>query len=258
LPSQKELSFIYNEKTFNGENSTINFDTYLKKKNKPTKEFIQVLKIAEKYSSKGKLLDIGCAAGFFLKYARENGWNVEGVEFSKELSNYARIKLKLTVHIGALSTMNLRPASFDVITLIGVIEHLDNPRSVVDEITKILKPGGILIILTENVGSFLPKVLKSAWNGYMPPEHLSYFSKKSILELIHHKGLKLVDDYAIGSDLRASFGGILGSSRFKNTMKQSLDSDKKSAFTKVFHILESLYELSCFHDRMICVCKKVV
>lgn len=262
LPTEEELSYIYNEKTLSGENSTINYETYLRSKNQLTKEYAQVLKILNEFPSKGKLLDVGCAAGFFLNYAKQNNWDVEGVEVSKDLSKFARQELGLNVHTGTLSNVALQPKSYDVVTLIGVIEHLDNPQSVIDNVNRVIKLNGVLIILTENVESFLSKVLKSKWNGYMPPEHLSYFSKKSIQYLIQSRGFRLVNYIEIRSDLRASLGGLLSNSTMKIKMKQSIDSGSekpsilKATFKKTVNILENFYEYIGFHDRMICVFKK--
>ena len=262
LPTEGELSYIYNERTLSGENNTINFETYLKRKNQLTREYAQILKLLDEFPNKGKLLDVGCAAGFFLNYAKQNNWEVEGVEVSKDLSEYARKELGLNVYTGRLSNISLQPKSYNVVTLIGVIEHLDDPQSVINDISKIIKPNGTLIILTENVESVLSKTLKSKWNGYMPPEHLSYFSKQSIQYLIQGKGFKLVNYIEIRSDLRASLGGLLSNSALKKNMKQSIDSDREKLsifnviFKKAFNILENIYEYIGFHDRMICVFKK--
>jgi len=106
------------------------------------------LKQIERFSSKGKLLDIGCATGIFLEVAKEKGWQVEGIE----LAHWAVLKCRskgLKVYNQPLEKLNISSNSYDLITLWGVIEHLINPREEILQIKKILMGGGgeFLILL---------------------------------------------------------------------------------------------------------------
>jgi len=100
------------------------------------------------YPSKGRLLDLGCAIGTFLKVAREDSWEVEGVELSAYAAKYAVEKENLTVHNGDLLDMKLPSESFDVVTMWDMVDHSEVPNDIVKEVYRILKPGGIVAMDT--------------------------------------------------------------------------------------------------------------
>ncbi len=81
------------------------------------------VRLLERYESPGRLLDVGCAAGFFLDEARRRGWQVQGVELSGEMAAYARAQLKLDVWQGSFDDAALEPGTFDVITMWDYLEH---------------------------------------------------------------------------------------------------------------------------------------
>ncbi|MBD3271109.1 MAG: methyltransferase domain-containing protein [Elusimicrobia bacterium] len=126
------------------------------------------------FKQKGKLLDIGCSTGFFLNAARVD-FDAEGVELSQWAAAYAQNKFRLTVHQGNIFSIRYPDQTFDVITLIDVIEHLSHPTIILDEINRILKDDGILYMVTPNIRSLSARVLGKRWWG-LRPAHLIYFS----------------------------------------------------------------------------------
>lgn len=231
-------------------------------KNRINYEFGEVLKLLEKFETKGKLLDVGCAAGFFLDFARKDGFQVFGAEFSSDLAKYGQNALNLDIRIGTLKEAAYEDNSFDIVTLIGVIEHLPDGNEIMDEVARILKPGGSFIVLTENAESWVAKKLKVKWNGYMPPEHLCYYSPVSLKKVAELRGLEFVSFIPIASELRASFGGLLTNEKIKNKMKSEIDTvkvsvDKKeSSVKKVYNFVNNIYMKTGIADRMICVLQK--
>lgn len=95
------------------------------------------------------LLDVGCGIGTFLQQAKREGWEVAGLELSPSVAAYARDQNRLQVDTCSIEgNTPFSSASFDVITLFGVIEHLTNPRGAAEECARLLRPGGVLILQT--------------------------------------------------------------------------------------------------------------
>ena len=102
----------------------------------------------------GRLLDVGCGTGGFLKeLCRDSKWQAVGVDISERALETAR-QQGLTVQCGELDSLHLPAASFDVVTLWEVIEHVPNPRGMLLEIHRLLKPAGVLLMSTPNSESW--------------------------------------------------------------------------------------------------------
>lgn len=137
----------------------------------------------------GRLLDVGCGNGNFLDTMRSLGWKAEGVDFDPVAIAVAR-KKGLAVKCGKLKEQSYAGDYFDAVTLSHFIEHVHDPKSVVEECHRILKPGGRLIVLTPNIGSLGHSFFKSSWRGLEPPRHLHIFSLKSLSHLAEEAGFK--------------------------------------------------------------------
>lgn len=127
----------------------------------------------------GTLLDVGAGTGDFLKAAKEKSWNVMGVEPNQNAIQLAKQK-GITLHSDLRDLKNLK---FDVITLWHVLEHISNLEEAVEDLSKLLKPGGVLVIAVPNFNSYDAKYYKEFWAAFDTPRHLWHFSKKSISEL---------------------------------------------------------------------------
>ena len=109
-----------------------------------------------------RILDVGCGDGFHLKLLKQYGkkdWQLEGVDFDERAVTMAR-KSGLNVHQGKVQTAGLPKDSYDLAFMIQTIEHLDNPPEVLSHINSLLKPGGKLVIVTDNTGSIDFKWIK--------------------------------------------------------------------------------------------------
>jgi 2-polyprenyl-3-methyl-5-hydroxy-6-metoxy-1,4-benzoquinol methylase len=138
------------------------------------------IKIVETYTSSGKLLEVGCATGQWLKAMKEKNWDVYGIELSEFASKYARDKFGLNVLTGRLKEQNLLNNYFDVVVMWDTIEHLINPMAELIEVNRILKKNGVLIIETQNVNSLHAKIKGKNWSEFKPPDHLNFFSQKTL------------------------------------------------------------------------------
>ena len=140
----------------------------------------------------GRLLDVGCGAGFFLKAAEEAGWAVEGVEVSPTAADYANRVLSLKVHRTKVEDAGFAPDTFDVVTLLDTIEHLGNPARAMAEIFRILKPGGRMILNTPDLKSLSRRVLGKSWAVLTPAEHLQYYTAKTLRRTLAGAGFRII------------------------------------------------------------------
>lgn len=120
----------------------------------------------------GRLLDVGCAGGEFLNYARKFGWDVQGYEWSELPNNRYEAPIISGVPLNGVFQEN----TFDLITLWAVLEHVMSPMVMLKELHRILKPGGAIIILVTNLYSI------PAWFMRKDdiPRHVNIFSKHSL------------------------------------------------------------------------------
>jgi 2-polyprenyl-3-methyl-5-hydroxy-6-metoxy-1,4-benzoquinol methylase len=150
-----------------------------------------VLEVLKKHRPCGRLLDVGCATGDLLVAATRLGFEAEGLELSDWSSTIAR-KRGFTVHQERLGGLAERsPATYDLITLMGVIEHFAQPREELAHLSRLLKPGGILAIWTGDVDSSLSRILGRGW-WYWQGQHIQYFTRRSLTRLSRDAGLHVV------------------------------------------------------------------
>lgn len=150
------------------------------------------LKLINSFNSDQKtLLDIGCGTGDFLETAQKDNWLITGIEPNQSAREIANSKTNNSVfEIEMLA--NLKPNSFDVITLWHVLEHLPNLEMHTAIFKKLLKPNGTLVIAVPNYKSFDAQHYKNFWAAYDVPRHLWHFSKTSISKLFQKEHLNLV------------------------------------------------------------------
>ncbi|MCX6559673.1 MAG: class I SAM-dependent methyltransferase [Candidatus Aminicenantes bacterium] len=137
------------------------------------------------------LLDAGSGLGLFLKAAGDAGWAAEGVDVSGPAADYARRIVGVRVRSGAFEDANPASDSFDAVTMLDLIEHLEDPAAALREARRVLKPGGILIIQTPDLDSLSRRILGSAWAVLSPWEHLTYFSARSLRIALGRAGFEV-------------------------------------------------------------------
>lgn len=153
----------------------------------------------EPYRGQGRLLDVGCASGWLLKHAAERGWRVTGVELSGDAVAHAR-GLGLDVRQGTLAEAALPAASFDLVYMGDVLEHVPDCREAVAEVARLLAPGGHFFLRGPITTHSLARSLALAACGALgrpivlrePPYHLWEFTPRSLRALLGRAGLQLV------------------------------------------------------------------
>ena len=169
------------------------YDNYLDDEENIKITFAKRLKTIERYASRGKLLDIGCATGFFLDLARSRGWDVVGSEVSQFSVRYARERFGLDVHLGTLEKLHFDAQSFDAITMWDVIEHVPDPMGELQEVRRVLRDGGLLSIITPDVGSPVARLLGRRWEEFRRVrEHVYFFSRRTMTEVLRKVGFEVL------------------------------------------------------------------
>ena len=164
--------------------------------------FDKIYQIVKNYTLKQKLfllnsfktesktvLDVGAGTGEFLKVCANNKWEVLGIEPSAEARNIAK---KKGIHLKE-NFLDIANQKFDVITLWHVLEHVENLKTTIKTLKKLLKPRGRIVIAVPNYKSLDAKFYNEYWAAYDVPRHLWHFSQRSIHKLFSEVEM-IVDD----------------------------------------------------------------
>jgi 2-polyprenyl-3-methyl-5-hydroxy-6-metoxy-1,4-benzoquinol methylase len=177
---------LYDERYYKG----LVYADYLADRPAIHKNAARVLAELEALVPGRRLLDVGCAAGFFLEAARWRGWSVEGVEVSAYASEQARRELGLEVRTGSVTDLEEGPARFDAVTLWDVIEHLERPDLALRKVRALLRPGGVLAVSTGDLGSFVARATGRRWRLFADPTHLFFFDARTLGRLLAEAGFR--------------------------------------------------------------------
>jgi len=141
----------------------------------------------------GHFLEVGSGYGFLLKLIRERlGATVAGVELSKEETRYAREELGVPTHCLSLGDAPLAQASFDVVACFEVIEHVPDPVSFLREMARFVRPGGALLVMTDNFECPLVRRLGADFPKWIPHQHVSHFGNATLrASLARVSGMRL-------------------------------------------------------------------
>lgn len=135
-----------------------------------------------------RLLDIGCGVGDFLHFAEQNGWQCTGAEPSEDAASIAKKRIKAEIMLPK-DLEKLPDKSFDVITMWHVLEHVSDLQWQVNQLNRLLKKGGRLVIALPNFRSYDAQYYKDKWAAYDVPRHLNHFSQDSIAKIFNINGL---------------------------------------------------------------------
>jgi len=143
-----------------------------------------------KYQKTGRLLDVGCSVGAMLEAARPY-FETSGIEVASWALEEAQ-RRGFNVLKGALEDANFEREMFAVITFTEVIEHIHNPVKFLNEVNRILRPGGIIYLTTGNIEGWRARRDGKKWYYLNPQFHLSYFSPATIREILRRTGFELL------------------------------------------------------------------
>jgi SAM-dependent methyltransferase len=184
------LETLYDKEYYEG-GCKLGYQDYLA--NQPAKReyfrnrLLDVMK-ANGIGEPGRCLEVGCAFGLCLDEARSLGWKVRGTEVSQHSAEYARSHLGIEVDASPTALDNVEAASQDLVLMWDVIEHLIEPLKMLQEVKRILAPGGLLVLSTGDVGSVGARLYGRRWFLLAPPHHLFYFDRRSITRMLEAAG----------------------------------------------------------------------
>ena len=200
--SEAVLTAAYAEDYYGGGDGG-GYENYLGRLDSRMAGFRERLASVERYvRPPGSVLDVGCAVGLFLRVAQERGWTAIGVERSTWAADYGRRTWGLQILLDMRDAV--RPTGFDLVTMWDVVEHLEQPRHVLEQAHSLLREGGYLALSTVNSSSLGARRAGRAWRHLVPPLHLQYFTKASLFDLLRRTGFRPVTHHPDGVCLGAS------------------------------------------------------
>jgi 2-polyprenyl-3-methyl-5-hydroxy-6-metoxy-1,4-benzoquinol methylase len=134
------------------------------------------------------LLDVGCGSASLLGLMKQRGFRVMGVDFSPEAAAVAKTENGVQVVVGSLQDAAFPGRSFDLVTLFHVMEHVTNPREVLKEVARILRPEGSLVLQVPNIDSWQFRIFGARWYGLDIPRHVIDYSSHAMLALLADTG----------------------------------------------------------------------
>lgn len=201
-PSDTEIAALYSEDYYKPWGLDTDSSTVSEMK---IFTFDEKLAAVERFIGKGKVLDIGCATGFFLEAARKRGWDVFGVEISPYSAAIAKERFgEDRVFNGPLEGALYKDTFFDAVFMSDLIEHVKDIGGFLREVFRIVRRGGIIAIVTPNIESLSYRLMRSSW-PHLKMEHLYYFSSSTMKRLLEREGFNPVHSSAATKALNLSY-----------------------------------------------------
>jgi SAM-dependent methyltransferase len=186
-PDDKTLGEIYSAHYFLGDDTRESEARVLALKRGTAAIYLDQLR-RELPMASAKLLELGCGRGEFLMEAQARGFDVYGVEYSPHATKSANERLgSQRVEAGTIEESSLADDTFDVCVFADVVEHVRDPMRFLAAVRRVLKPGGVVYIVTPSLDSWSARLLGKKWMEYKV-EHLSYFGRASITRALEGSG----------------------------------------------------------------------
>lgn len=194
--TEQELIEFYSDKSYfikeSDQAETSGYENYFAQCTQSLRE--EYFALIERYTqtTPGRYCDVGCGTGGVLRVAQERGWEAIGVEVSSWAVQEGT-KAGLDIRQGSLRDAQFPDDHFDAVSMFDVLEHLTSPRPYVQEIHRILKPGGVLLIETPNVdGFFAQYIYREHADLVKPRAHICLYGPRSAKRLLVPAGFSTV------------------------------------------------------------------
>jgi SAM-dependent methyltransferase len=142
-------------------------------------------------SSRGRLLDVGAAAGFFVAEAIRAGWDAEGIDIAPHVVEWGRRELDVPLRVGEVSAVE-EPGAFAVVTMWDYIEHSLDPAGDLARSNELLAPEGIVALSTGDVDSVAARLSRSRWHLLTPRHHNFFFGARTLVRLLKRCGFDVL------------------------------------------------------------------
>ncbi|MBK8955571.1 MAG: class I SAM-dependent methyltransferase [Saprospiraceae bacterium] len=191
-PENQELGKYYQSKTYISHSDSS--EGLINKLYKSIRHLTLWMKLRwlKNLSDRGTLIDIGSGAGYFLNACKKQGYQVTGIEPDETTRNLSIEKFQLSCYSESYLE-EIKNETADLITMWHVLEHVPEPGSRLQQINRILKDSGYLIIAVPNCDSFDAKYYREFWAGYDVPRHVWHFKPNQLIELAKHHQLECVE-----------------------------------------------------------------
>jgi 2-polyprenyl-3-methyl-5-hydroxy-6-metoxy-1,4-benzoquinol methylase len=144
------------------------------------------------HGSAPQLLDVGCGSGTLLGLLKQRGFQVRGFDSSAEAAQIAKSESDVDVIVGSrLQDAGFQDESFDLVTLFHVMEHVTDPRAVLSEVRRILRPSGRLVLQVPNIESWQFRLFGVRWYGLDVPRHVINYSSQAMQRLLAESGFRV-------------------------------------------------------------------
>jgi 2-polyprenyl-3-methyl-5-hydroxy-6-metoxy-1,4-benzoquinol methylase len=206
-PDPRDVATLYDESYFrNATSGVVGYADYIGDEANLRRTFARRLRRLERFVHPGRLLDVGCASGFFLDEARKRGWRVEGLDVSPYAAEYTRRRFGAVVHEVDLAGLASPGGVYDLLTMWDVIEHVPDPLGCLRAASSVLRKGGILALATPDVDSVPARVMDGRWIGYkLSREHLYYFSRGTLHRMLAETGFEVLETRYVGKFVSVGF-----------------------------------------------------
>lgn len=157
------------------------------------------------YPSPARLLDVGCAYGYFVEMAIRAGYDAYGIDASAHAVTCATSRFNGRIKHGTLTTATFPNKHFNLITMLDVVEHLGDPRSDLRKVANLLTDDGMVLIATGDTESIAAKILNRRWTFYIPPQHIFFFNRDNLSRLLAESGLVPISWFRVGKWLSLQY-----------------------------------------------------
>jgi len=189
---QFDAAAYYDSSYFNGERSD-GYSNYVQAANVLHAQFRKDVELLKKLGTPGKaLVELGCAYGYFLDEAKDASYQVSGVELCEDAVKSCNARGHDVVHGAICKEKMSRFSEADAVVMLDVIEHLPDPVAALEAVSDILTPNGLLLLTTGDFSSSVAKITRSNWRLMTPPQHLWFFTPRSLTSLCDRLDMDLV------------------------------------------------------------------
>ena len=212
---------IYDKSYFHGAAHGFGFSDYEEDKRASDSYLNFLLKKIKEYklSQNTSLLDIGAANGYFVELAKSQGFSSVGIEVSQSAVDWAA-KLGRNVICSAIEEY-IPNEKFQIVTILDVLEHLENPKDALLKIAALLNTDGLLVVNVPDQGSLFARICRMKWHAYLPPEHWYYFNKHSLRKLLNDCGFTVLESRNLSKSFKIAYilQTVANSPQFPNIVR---------------------------------------
>ncbi len=206
-----QIKDIYSDNYFFGGKD--GYDDYLAEEKLLTKRGIYYSELLKHFTTPGKFLCVGSAAGFTMNGFIQSGWKGKGIEINNTMANFGRTKYGLDIITGNFENIEI-DVKFDLVNMIQVISHFNDINKALNNAHKLLNDGGLLLVETWNKDSFIAKLFGENWHQYSPPSVVRWFSVQGLTKLVESHNFKLLKKHKTIKWISSSHAKSLASYKF--------------------------------------------